>query len=97
MKERKEIYKVLQAIEDIWENTIAWAFFESNASKTNNWWSICISDYDVYRSADFKTFSSDVHELYKKHKIRIVFFYCNPVENMLLELAEGDNLILNIK
>ena len=97
MKERKEIYKILNAIEDIFSNTIAWGFSESNSSKTFSWWNICISDYHVYCSKDFKTFASDVHQLYKPYNIRIVFVYCNPIEKALLELAENDNLILNIK
>jgi hypothetical protein len=96
MKERKEIYKVLKAIEDIFTDTIAWAFSESNESGTFSHWNICVSDYNVYKSNDFKTFESDIHELYKS-KIKIVFFYCNPLEKALLDLAEKDNLILNMK
>lgn len=96
MKERKEIYKVLKAIEDIFTDTIAWAFFESNESSTFSYWNICVSNYDVYKSNDFKTFASDIHKLYKS-KIKIVFFYCNPLEKVLLDLAEKDDLVLNIK
>lgn len=87
MNERKIVYKVLKAIENIFPDTIAYAYLDS-------WWNICVSNYSVYCSKDFKTFASEVHRVYN---ISIVFVYCHPIEKVLLELAEQDNLILNIK
>ena len=97
MKERKAVYKVLQAIEDIFPDTIAYAYLDSNSTKTHVWWNVCIDNWDLYYSKDFKEFTAEVHKRYKPHGIKLLFCYCYPLEKKLLELAEQDNLILNIK
>ena len=94
--ERKFILKIIKHLEREFD-VIAWGYKWTNLNKT---WNICINDYEVYQySKKFKSITKVYHIACKKRfydNVRIGFAYCNPIEKNLLELAEADNLIMNV-
>lgn len=96
MRERSTIFKIVKAIESEFEDVIAYAYFDGNEPMTRTWWTICISNWKLYYSNEFKEFSKQWHERAKKRDLKLLFCYCNPLEKNLLELAERDNLIMNL-
>ena len=98
MKERKFILKIIRHIEREF-GVIAYGYKWTNPSKTWNVWNICIDDYEVYGDKRFKAISKVYHIAWRKafpDNVRMGFAYCKPLEKNLLELAEQDNLILNL-
>lgn len=95
MTERGFIFKIVKKTEEKF-GCICYSYKDSNTPKTYCWWNVCIDDYDSYTSNDFKNWSSCCHAEAKKVGINILFCYCNPLESKLVELAEQDNLIMNI-
>lgn len=96
MIERNTIFKIVKAIESEFEDVIAYAHFDGNGPMTCTWWTICISNWELYYSKEFKEFSKQWHERAEKRGLKLLFCYCNPLEENLLELAEKDNLIMNL-
>lgn len=92
MNERKLIYKICKQAEKIF-GVICYAY------KEGLFWNICIDDYNKYRGQEFKDFSSDWRNEMKSVGLntKIVFCYCNPLEEKLVKLAEEDDLILIIE
>lgn len=84
MSERKTIYKICKKIEQNF-NCLCYAY------KDKNWWVICISDYDIYCSDLFKDFSKKQHE---SNLFKVIFCFCNPLENNLMKLNDEENLIM---
>lgn len=62
----------------------------------NPFWVICVDDYDLYKSDEFKHWSEKIRSQSQPLKIKIVFCYCNPIEEKLVELSESAHLIMNI-
>lgn len=61
-------------------------------------WHICLSDYDIYMgNKTFKLLCNAWHKIAKNKGLKLLFCYANPIEKKLLELAEADNLIMNIE
>lgn len=86
------VLKIIKQLEEKF-NCIAYAYVED----TGKLWNICVNDYDMYMSnQDFKKFRHNWHIIAKKRKIGILFFYCNTIESKLGELANKDNLVMNI-
>lgn len=94
MSERSIVFKIVKIIESEFPNVIAYAYLDNNTSMTETWWSICIDNWELYHSAEFKEFSSGCRKQLKK-KIKLLFCYCNPLEKKLLQLAEDNNLLIN--
>ena len=97
MKPRKYILTIIKRIETLYPNVICYAYLDGNEPMTHRWWSLCISDYNVYMNDErFKKLSSAWHKGAIAQGIKLIFFYCNPQEKKLFELADKDNLIMNI-
>lgn len=94
MKERNKVYKVVKSIEQHFPGCVAWAHFDGNAPMTYTYWTVCVNDYELYYSDEYKKLTKELREKY--NDVRFLFCYCNPLESKLAELAEKDNLIMNI-
>ena len=93
MNERKLIYKVLRQIESVFPDVFTYGYKDED-SKYSRWW-ICIDDYCIYRSEEFKNLVKHIRKTLRG--LTCVFSYVKPIEKTLLRLAETDNLVLNIK
>ena len=93
--ERKFINKLVKDIEDKF-SVLAYAYLDGNEPKTHVWWTVCVNDYNLYVSDDYKKFISQKRVVTNKLDIKLLFAYRNTLESILVELAEQDNLIMNI-
>ena len=93
MNERKAIYKALKKIESVFPNLFAYAY-KDKGSEHSYWW-ICIDDYDIYRSDNFSNLTENIRKTL--NGLTCVFSYVKPIEKVLLQLADSDNLVLNLK
>ena len=93
MNERKLIYKILRQIESVFPDVFAYGYKDED-SECNRWW-ICIDDYYTYRSEEFKSLAENIRKTLKG--LTCVFSYVKPIEKALLQLADSDNLVLNLK
>lgn len=93
MNERKLIYKALKKIESVFPNLFTYGY-KDEGSEHSYWW-ICIDDYYTYRSGEFKSLTENLRKTLKG--LTCVFSYVKPIEKALLQLADSDNLVLNIK
>ena len=93
--ERKFINKLVKDIEDKF-SVLAYAYLDGNEPKTHVWWTVCVNDYNLYVSDDYKKFISQKRVVANKLDIKLLFAYRNTLESILAELAEQDNLIMNI-
>lgn len=93
--ERKFINKLVKEIEDKF-SVLAYAYLDGNEPKTHVWWTVCVNDYNLYVSDDYKKFISQKRVVANKLDIKLLFAYRNTLESILVELAEQDNLIMNI-
>ena len=86
------VLKIVKQIEEKF-GCIAYAYVEEN----DKWWCICVNDYDLYMGdEDFKKLRKNWHIIAKKRKIGIVFCYCHPIESKLSQLANNNNLVMNV-
>ena len=93
--ERKFISKLVKDIEDKF-SVLAYAYLDGNEPKTHVWWTVCVNDYNLYVSDDYKKFISQKRVVANKLDIKLLFVYRNTFESILVKLAEADNLIMNI-
>lgn len=93
--ERKFINKLVKDIEDKF-SVLAYAYLDGNEPKTHVWWTVCVNDYNLYVSDNYKKFISQKRVVANKLYIKLLFAYRNTLESILVELAEQDNLIMNI-
>lgn len=93
--ERKFISKLVKDVEDKF-SVLAYAYLDGNEPKTHVWWTVCVNDYNLYVSDDYKKFISQKRVVANKLDIKLLFAYRNTLESILVELAEQDNLIMNI-
>ena len=93
--ECKFINKLVKDIEDKF-SVLAYAYLDGNEPKTHVWWTVCVNDYNLYVSDDYKKFISQKRVVANKLDIKLLFAYRNTLESILVELAEQDNLIMNI-
>ena len=93
--ERKFINKLVKDIEDKF-SVLAYAYLDGNEPKTHVWWTVCVNDYNLYVGDDYKKFISQKRVVANKLDIKLLFAYRNTLESILAELAEQDNLIMNI-
>ena len=93
--EHKFISKLVKDIEDKF-SVLAYAYLDGNEPKTHVWWAVCVNDYNFYVSADYKRFIEQKRVVANKLDIKLLFAYRNTLESILVELAEQDNLIMNI-
>ena len=93
--ERKFINKLVKDIEDKF-SVLAYAYLDGNEPKTHVWWTVCVNDYNLYVSTDYKRFAEQKRVVANKLDIKLLFAYRNTLESILVELAEQDNLIMNI-
>ena len=91
------ILSIVKKLEDTYPGVIAWAHKDWNAPRTYEWWCICITDFEIYmHDKRFKTLTHAWHAAGKARKINMVICYCSAKEKKLNELAEENNLIMNI-
>lgn len=86
------ILKIIKIIERLFPNIICYAY------KTDmGWWEVSVSDFDVYRDKRFRAFTDVWYKEGLKYGSKIIFV-CGwiPKESTLVQLAEQNNLILNI-
>lgn len=97
---KKEIFllSVVKKIESLKEGVICYAYKTGNESMNNAWWEVSISDFDLYqKDSRLKALSNAWRKAANSQGFKIVFV-CgwSPTEKRLVDLAEKDNLILNI-
>lgn len=93
-KTRCRVFRLVREIERRFSGVIAWAQYWQNESGTNAHWCVCINDYNLYGSKEFKEFSSEWHK--RMNPIPILFAYCNPLDKNLIEFAEREELIMDV-
>lgn len=93
MSERNFIYNLVRQTEERFK-CICYAYKDGNDTKTHVWWSICIDNYELYFSDEFRKWTKEWHDKSRNNRMRILFCYCNPSEEKLAKLAEEDNLVL---
>lgn len=98
MKDEHFILNIVKKIENLKEGVISYAYKNSDLNKSSSWWEISVSDYDLYvKDIRFKKLMKAWYKIADANKIKIVFI-CGwvPTEERLIELANDDNLILNV-
>ena len=91
------IRSVLAKCVSLRPDLIAWAHEDGNRTGTHKWTMVCVSDFDMYfHDQRFKALTRAWHTVAAKKGFKLVFCYCSPKEKKLAELAEQDNLIMNI-
>ena len=69
---------------------------DGNEPKTHIWWMVCVDNYSLYTSKEYKEFTEQKRIIFKKLDIKVVFCYRSALESILVDLAAKDNLIMNI-
>lgn len=80
------------------EGVVAYSYKDGNAPMTHVWWTISVSDFDLYMNDKrFKTLTKAWHKAANAQGEKISFV-CGwmPTEEKLVKLANEDNLILNV-
>lgn len=91
------ILSIVKKLETTYPGVIAFAYKDWNASRTNEWWDVCITDYDIYTTDNrFKTLTHAWRVAGKARGEKIIFCYCSAKKKNLEKLAEENNLIMNI-
>lgn len=93
MSERNFIYNLVRQTEDKFK-CICYSYKDGNTDKTCVWWNVCIDNYELYYSDEFRQWAKMWHDKSRKSGVSVLFCYCNPIEGKLAELAEQDNLIM---
>lgn len=93
--EHKFISKLVKDIEDKF-SVLAYAYIDGNEPKTHIWWMVCVDNYSLYTSKEYKEFTEQKRIIFKKLDIKVVFCYRSALESILVDLAAQDNLIMNI-
>lgn len=97
-KQRKIIKKILSQIEELDDSLFCYATMVSNGNNSHYWYQISVSQFEFYMHDErFKALSQKWHKVCQNMKIPIIFV-CGwkPTEEKLLQLANEDNLILNV-
>lgn len=88
---------ILAKCESLRPGLIAYAHEDGNATGTNKWTAVCVSDLDMYfHDQRFKALTRAWHTVAAKKGFNLVFCYCSPKEKNLAELADNENLIMNV-
>lgn len=98
MKGWNFILSIIKQIEHLFPGIIAYGYEDGNLPQTHKWWTVCISDYEIYMSNPrFKALSRAWRKAAIARGYKVVFCYCKPLEEILAKLAKNDNLILNLE
>lgn len=97
MKGWNFISEIVKKIETLGDGLIAYAYVDGNATGTCKWWTVCINDFEMYfHDKRFKALSNAWHKAAIARGFKVTFAYCQPKEKKLIQLAEEDNLIMNV-
>lgn len=97
-KQRKIIKTILSQIEELDDTIFCYATKDYNGTKTHWWWKVSVSQFEFYMHDErFKALSQKWHKICSSMKMPLIFV-CGwkPAEEKLLQLANEDNLILNV-
>lgn len=97
-KQRKIIKTIISQIEELDDSLFCYATMVSNGNNSRYWYQISVSQFEFYMHDErFKALSQKWHKVCQNMKIPIIFV-CGwkPTEEKLLQLANEDNLILNV-
>ena len=94
MSERAFIFKIVKAIEKTF-NCFCFAKVDRNA-RGAYWWTICVDNPSVYSDKRFKSLSKSYYKLSKSKGVGVLFAYCHPNEEKLLEYSLRGELIINV-
>lgn len=92
------ILSICKKLENTYPGIIAFAYKDGNLPRTHVWWSVCITDFEIYmHDKRFKTLTNAWHKAAKAQGYKIIFV-CDwiPTEGKLAKLADENNLILNV-
>ena len=70
--EHKFISKLVKDIEDKF-SVLAYAYIDGNEPKTHIWWMVCVDNYSLYTSKEYKEFTEQKRIIFKKLDIKVVF------------------------
>lgn len=97
MKVETFLLNILRKIESLKEGVIAYAYLDGNEKRTHTWYCVCLNDYDMYvNDKRLKALTNAWHTAAKALGIKVVFAYCNPLEEKLETLLNSGNLFLNV-
>ena len=97
MKIDEFIMSIIRKIESLKEGVIAYAYKDGNENMTHTWYCVCLSDYEMYMNDKrFKALSKAWHTAGKAFGIKVIFAYCNPLEEKMGKLQYDGNLFLNV-
>lgn len=95
---KKLLLNIVCKIESLKDGVIAYAYRNGNATMTFQHWEVSVSDFDLYMNdKHFKTLCEAWRKAAEAKGEKLIFV-CGwvPTEEKLLELANNDNLIMDI-
>ena len=91
------IFDIVRKTESLRDGIVAYAYAEQSVPSAPEIWWVCVSDYNFYlEDQRFRALCNAWHKVAKARGINLSITYCNPMEKRLNQLANADNLILNI-
>lgn len=97
MKDLKFLRGILAKTEALKNGVVSWASERVDATGTNHWTEVCVSDADFYfNDAQFKRWREVWHSVAHKRGLRLIFAFCPPDEQRLAKLANENNLLMNL-
>lgn len=96
MKIENFILNIIRKIESLDDSVIAYAYQESNESKTHTWWEIACDNVDMYlKDERFKMLKEACYKTVGSQGVKIIFVACEAKEEKLIKLLEENNLLIN--
>lgn len=98
MDKRTFLLNIVRKIESLKDGVVAYGYLDGNSDRTNVWWQISVSDYELYMHDErFKKLAQAWRKIASKKGLKLIFC-CGwvPKEEELMRLAKEDNLILNV-
>ena len=91
------IFDIVRKTESLRDGIVAYAYAEQAVPSAPEIWWVCVSDYNFYlEDQRFRVLCNAWHKAAMARGINLSIAYCNPMEKRLNQLANADNLILNI-
>lgn len=95
---KKLLLNIVRKIESLKDGVIAYAYRSGNATMTFQYWEVSVSDFDLYMNDKHFKMLCEAWRKAAEAKGEKLIFVCGwvPTEEKLLELANNDNLIIDI-
>ena len=92
---RQLLKNICRLIEGLFPGIKVYAY-QDTLGDGSKFWCVNVSDYDVYFSTKFKTFSATWRNVGDKRGEKIVFCCCPPINGKITKLYGENNIIVNL-